>query len=257
MLRRLSRADGANPCVHGELARDYLSLRARLDALSSTTDAVAQCAVHEARLQLDPVGSRPRHRRAAGRVGRLALDARVGLHVGVAAAAPRRGVPDQHRAGRGRRRPGAQRRAAAAGRAHADARRPARQAAPGADRDRPGVGPLPRPEHPRAGVRRRGRARGADGDPHGAPRDQRVSRRPPRRADPRPQQPARHGALHEPDRLSRARPRHGGGHLDADRHRGVGVLPGRRHGRPLPAPAARLVARHADGGGLRACDARA
>ncbi len=57
MLRRLSRADGANPCVHGELARDYLSLRARLDALSATTDTVAVCAVHEARLQLDPVGT--------------------------------------------------------------------------------------------------------------------------------------------------------------------------------------------------------
>ncbi len=57
MLRRLSRADGANPCVHGELVRDYLSLRARLDALESTTDPVALCAVHEARLQLDPVGS--------------------------------------------------------------------------------------------------------------------------------------------------------------------------------------------------------
>ncbi len=57
MLRRLSRADGANPCVYGELARDYLSLRARLDALSATPDVVAQCAVHEARLQLDPVGA--------------------------------------------------------------------------------------------------------------------------------------------------------------------------------------------------------
>jgi len=57
MLRRLSRADGANPCVYGELVRDYLSLRARLDALQSTTDPVAMCAVHEARLQLDPVGS--------------------------------------------------------------------------------------------------------------------------------------------------------------------------------------------------------
>jgi hypothetical protein len=71
MLRHLSRADGANPCVHGELTRGYLSLRARLDALAAAKDAVAACAVHEAQLQLEPVGAE------------LGLERRGGASVGI------------------------------------------------------------------------------------------------------------------------------------------------------------------------------
>jgi hypothetical protein len=54
LLRHLSRADGANPCVHGELVRKYLSLRARLDAVATDPEAAA-AATREAALQLESV----------------------------------------------------------------------------------------------------------------------------------------------------------------------------------------------------------
>lgn len=54
LLRRLSRADGANPCVHGELVRKYLSVRARLDAVTNGPEG-ATAAAREATLQLESV----------------------------------------------------------------------------------------------------------------------------------------------------------------------------------------------------------
>ena len=54
LLRHLSRADGANPCVHGELVRKYLSLRARLDVVATGPEAAA-AATREAALQLESV----------------------------------------------------------------------------------------------------------------------------------------------------------------------------------------------------------
>jgi hypothetical protein len=54
LLRRLSRADGANPCVHGELVRKYLSVQARLDTVADGPEA-ATAAAREAALQLESV----------------------------------------------------------------------------------------------------------------------------------------------------------------------------------------------------------
>ena len=54
LLRHLSRADGANPCVHGELVRKYLSVRARLDTVATGPEAAA-AATREAALQLESV----------------------------------------------------------------------------------------------------------------------------------------------------------------------------------------------------------
>jgi len=54
-LRRLSRSDGANPCVYHELVGEYLSMRGRLDAVAATATATNRGSLHEAEMHLNTV----------------------------------------------------------------------------------------------------------------------------------------------------------------------------------------------------------
>jgi len=54
-LRRLSRSDGANPCVYHELVGEYLSMRGRLDAVAANATAANRGSLHEAEAHLNTV----------------------------------------------------------------------------------------------------------------------------------------------------------------------------------------------------------
>src|SRR5262249_46965910 len=54
-LRRLSRSDGANPCVYHELVGEYLSMRGRLDAVAATSTDATRGSLHEAEAHLGTV----------------------------------------------------------------------------------------------------------------------------------------------------------------------------------------------------------